>query len=68
MSETGAAACLHLTHERVAAMTGSVREVVQRALKTLEREGAIELGRGRIRIVEPAILAVWSAAGKPDAG
>lgn len=31
-------------------MVGSVREVVQRALKELERDGAISLERGRIRL------------------
>ena len=31
-------------------MVGSVREVVQRALKELERDGAISLERGRIGV------------------
>ena len=57
--------CAHLTQHGLAAMTGSVREVVQRALKTLEREGAIALARGRIRVLAPEILAAWSGASRP---
>lgn len=55
--------CAHLTQQQLATMTGTVREVVQRALKALEREGAIELARGRIRVLTPEILAAWSGAG-----
>lgn len=55
--------CAHLTQQQLAAMTGTVREVVQRALKALEREGAIELARGRIRVLAPEILASWGGAG-----
>jgi hypothetical protein len=43
-------------------MTGSVREVVQRALKALERDGAIALSRSRIRVVAPAVLETWARA------
>jgi len=43
-------ACAHITHQEIASMVGSVREVVQRALKELERDGAISLERGRIRL------------------
>lgn len=38
-------ACAHITHQEIASMVGSVREVVQRALKALERDGAIALER-----------------------
>ncbi len=55
--------CVQITQQQLAAMTGTVREVVQRALKTLEREGALELARGRIRVLAPEILAAWSGAG-----
>lgn len=41
---------LEVTHERIAMHLGSVREVVSRLLKELEREGVIELGRGQIRL------------------
>ncbi len=63
---TGADPCTELTQAQLAAMTGTVREVVQRALKALEREGAIELARGRIRVLAPEILAVWSGAGRNE--
>lgn len=53
-------ACARLTQQQIAAMTGSVREVVQRALATLEREGAIETGRARVRILDPVALERWS--------
>jgi CRP/FNR family transcriptional regulator len=56
-------ACARLTQQQIAAMTGSVREVVQRALKTLEQEGAIEMGRARVRILDPAALDRWTEWG-----
>jgi CRP/FNR family transcriptional regulator len=56
----GAGACARLTQQQIAAMTGSVREVVQRALKTLEREGAIRMQRARIHILDPECLARWA--------
>jgi CRP/FNR family transcriptional regulator len=65
-------ACARITHDEIAAMTGSVREVVQRALKELERAGAIRLERTRIHILDPEVLEVWMdperrvAAGKPN--
>lgn len=67
LAEGGSGACEHLTHERLAAMTGSVREVVQRSLKMLETDGAIRLSRGRVHILQPAILATWvnRTAGRP---
>lgn len=49
-------ACARITHREIASMVGSVREVVQRALKDLERDGAIALERSRIRIRDPAKL------------
>jgi CRP-like cAMP-binding protein len=61
--EDRAGGCARLTQQQIAAMTGSVREVVQRALKTLERDGAIATGRARIRILDPAALERWSEAG-----
>lgn len=52
--------CAHLTQQQLAAMTGSVREVVQRSLKALERDGAIALARGTIRVLDPNLLENWS--------
>lgn len=53
-------ACARITQQELAAMTGSVREVVQRALKTLEGDGAIRLGRARIEILDPGTLDDWA--------
>lgn len=52
-------ACARITQQELAAMTGSVREVVQRALKTLETAGAIRLGRARIEVLDPDALDDW---------
>lgn len=60
LAEVNPGTRIELTQERLAAMAGSVREVVHRALKLLEREGAIAIGRGRIEVLEPAILETWS--------
>ncbi len=53
-------ACARITHQEIATMVGSVREVVQRALKELERDGAIALARARIDIRDPAKLERWA--------
>lgn len=70
--------CRRLTQRELANMTGSVPDVVQRALKTLERDGAIQVERAHVRILDPATLARWGrvelsdwmdadSGGKPDA-
>jgi CRP/FNR family transcriptional regulator len=53
-------ACAHITHQEIAAMIGSVREVVQRALKQLERDGAIALERSRIKVTDVGKLEAWA--------
>ena len=53
-------ACAYLTQQHLASMTGSVRDVVQRALKTLERDGAIRVERAHMRVVDSAALVRWS--------
>jgi len=53
-------ACARITHQEIASMVGSVREVVQRALKELERDGAIALERARIRVCDPSKLERWA--------
>jgi CRP/FNR family transcriptional regulator len=58
--EHAPAACTRITHQEIASMVGSVREVVQRALKELERDGAIALERTRIRIRDAAKLERWA--------
>lgn len=56
--ERGSAAgsALECTHETVAADLGTAREVVSRLLKSFEQRGLVSLGRGRIRIEDPAAL------------
>ena len=56
----GTACCQHLTQHQIATMVGSVREVVQRALKALEKDGAIQMERGRIVVLDPKSLERWS--------
>lgn len=55
-------ACAHISHQEIATMVGSVREVTQRALKELERDGAITLARAHIDIRDPAKLERWAYA------
>ncbi|MGI9145008.1 MAG: Crp/Fnr family transcriptional regulator [Chloroflexota bacterium] len=45
-----------LTQELLAAMAGSRREVVGRALKALSQDGAVRLERGRIHVLDPTVL------------
>ena len=45
-------------------MVGTVREVVQRALKTLEDAGVIQMARGRIRITDVEALSIWIESGR----
>jgi len=54
-------ACARITHQEIAAMVGSVREVAQRALKELERDGAIALERSRIDVLDEDKLKKWGA-------
>ena len=56
-------ACAHITHQEIASMVGSVREVVQRALKELERDGTIALERSRIRVRDQVKLEQWAHPG-----
>jgi len=45
-----------LTQQEIAAVAGTVREVVARSLKTLEEDGAIRMERHHIRITDKAAL------------
>lgn len=49
-----------ITQERLAAQLGTVREVVARSLRILERSGAIQMERGRIRIADAEALQHWT--------
>lgn len=55
-AEDGKGAEPRLTQRDMAAMAGTVREVVSRSLKTLEEEGVIRLNRHRIVITDKAAL------------
>ena len=48
------------TQEQLAARLGTVREVVARSLKELERSGAIKIEGRRIQIVDKEIFNQWS--------
>lgn len=47
---------IEVTHHNLAIELGSVREVVSRLLQDFREQGAIELERGRIKIVDEAVL------------
>lgn len=47
---------LSVTHQVLADQLGTVREIVSRLLHRFEREGWVELGRERIRILDSAAL------------
>ncbi|MBE7432577.1 MAG: Crp/Fnr family transcriptional regulator [Anaerolineales bacterium] len=49
----------HWTQEQLAARLGTVREVVARSLKEMERSGAIKLEDRRIQIVDREIFDQW---------
>jgi CRP-like cAMP-binding protein len=51
---------LDYTQDEIAAMVGSVREVVQRALKALEHAGLVESERGRIHVIDVEALSTWT--------
>jgi CRP/FNR family transcriptional regulator len=48
------------TQEQLAAQLGTVREVVSRSLKELERSGAIRIEDRRIHVADPATLSQWT--------
>jgi CRP/FNR family cyclic AMP-dependent transcriptional regulator len=48
------------TQEQLAARLGTVREVVARSLKELERSGAINVDKRRIAVSDPDVLAQWA--------
>lgn len=48
------------TQEQLAARLGTVREVVARSLKELERSGAIRIEERRIHIADPDALSQWT--------
>ncbi len=53
------------THQAIAAELGTAREVVSRHLKDFERRGLVELGRGRIRVLDAARLGALAGGEGP---
>jgi CRP/FNR family transcriptional regulator len=49
-----------LTQDEMAARLGTVREVVARSIKELERSGAIHSERGKIQVTDDGILKEWA--------
>jgi CRP/FNR family cyclic AMP-dependent transcriptional regulator len=47
------------SHEELGRMVGAARETVTRALHDLERQGAIQLERGRVRVADRRRLESW---------
>lgn len=47
---------LHMTHDALAIELGTAREVISRALKSFEKAGWLELGRGKIANIQRDIL------------
>ena len=47
---------IRYTHEAIAVELGTAREVVSRLLGELKSQGAVQLGRGRIEVVDHALL------------
>src|SRR4029450_858419 len=56
------------TQDEIAAMVGSVCEVVQRALKTLEHAGLIQMARGRTQIIDLEALEGWAESVSINSG
>jgi CRP/FNR family transcriptional regulator len=58
--ELGGEGTPHLTQEQLAARLGTVREVVARSLRELERSGAIRTVNRRITIADSSRLEQWT--------
>ena len=57
--ELGKGKSIHWTQEQLAARLGTVREVVARSLKEMERSGAIKVEDRQIHIVDREIFEQW---------
>lgn len=58
-SQLAASGSARLTQDDLAARVGTVREVVSRSLKELENCGAIEVQRGKIKVLDRDKLVDW---------
>lgn len=56
LSVTAASSHFDLTHEEIALLLGVRREAVTESISQLSRAGAIHTSRGRMSIIEPALL------------
>lgn len=56
LKESDANGVMQVTHQALARDLGSAREVVSRMLKEFERQGMVELGRGRITLLDRMLL------------
>jgi CRP/FNR family transcriptional regulator len=54
-----------ITHEDLAALVGTVREVVSRALSSFHKQGILDTGRGKIRILDLPRLRAIAAGDDP---
>ncbi|MCX8063245.1 MAG: Crp/Fnr family transcriptional regulator [Anaerolineales bacterium] len=48
-----------VTQVQLAAQLGTVREVLARALKELQRAGAVRIARGKIEVIDEHLLRLW---------
>jgi len=62
LAEEPPSSSLEYTQDEIATMVGSVRAVVQRALKTLEHAGLIQMTRARIQIIDLEALEGWAGS------
>lgn len=53
------------TQQEIAAHLGTTREVVARAISDFSGNGWVETGRGRLRILQPSMLAALIRRGEP---
>ncbi len=56
---TGTAQPVTLTQQEIASMVGTAREVVGRAMRALEAEGAIHMERQHVDVLAPGLLERW---------
>jgi CRP-like cAMP-binding protein len=49
-----------MTQDDMAARLGTVREVVARSLRELERSGAIQISHRQVKVVDPELLQEWA--------
>lgn len=55
-SDAEAIPTIHMTHDDLAAAVGSVRETVTKVVGELAKEGAINAGYGKIKLIDMALL------------